>query len=304
MGDRRTIKFNYYRAHIQEKDGRSWSESKLFDFEKWIEIVMALGVENSTKTVENVKVRLENCRASHKNEGFWGIRIMKLRDTNIPSIVKETKAARAVELADDEYIGEDLNILYDAKDFLFMIQSNKYALGTKKLEKYINAVYGDKNFKISLRPICDEVDLKKFKKKSYKSLEVTFSNEVQMNGGKSSLSSIIKGTRPFGCIKGSISLGLGRSDIETLSKEEIENALSDIADNQDVITGAKIKIQDDDMHTIDIIDLFTCICHNFIGFVLEKRTTLGFEYAMDKMEAKYIENRGRILIILSPNKGI
>ena len=44
---------------------------------------------------------------------LWKLWFLKLRDTNIPFKVKSNDVAEPISLDDDEYIGEDLLMIYD-----------------------------------------------------------------------------------------------------------------------------------------------------------------------------------------------
>ena len=90
---------------------------------------------------------------------------MKLRDTNIPSIVKKEEEAKPLELEDDEYIGEDLVMIYDPKNQVAMIQSNRFAFSKGKLEKYLNKIWGVDEQKIVLLHISKKIDVAKIKGK-------------------------------------------------------------------------------------------------------------------------------------------
>lgn len=51
--------------------------------------------------------------------------------------VKENEEPTIIELEDDEYIGEDLFIIYDENKGIVMIQQNRMSLGIPRLEEVL-----------------------------------------------------------------------------------------------------------------------------------------------------------------------
>ena len=134
MAYTRTVKFSYYTVCMME-DEQDVSP-KRFDFEAWIKKAVDENIEKMEIEFDNVIARLEELEGD-VNSGIWKIRFLKLRDTNIPSIVKKTEEAKPIELDDDEYIGEDLLMIYDSKKSIAMIQCNRFAMSKGKLQNML-----------------------------------------------------------------------------------------------------------------------------------------------------------------------
>ena len=147
MSYTRTIKFSYYTVCMM-KDEQD-NNPKRFDFESWISKAISDKIEKKEIEFNNVIARLEEMEGDEQNE-IWKMKILKLRDTNIPSIVKKSEEAKPIELEDDEYIGEDLLIIYDSKKQVMMIQCNRFAMSKGKLEAYFNKIWGNQKEKIVL----------------------------------------------------------------------------------------------------------------------------------------------------------
>lgn len=81
---------------------------------------------------------------------MWSFRFMKLREDNIPSIVRENQEAEAIKLDPDEYIGEGLHMLYDNETGIVMLQVNRFSLGLKRLEALFSMIWNEKNERIRL----------------------------------------------------------------------------------------------------------------------------------------------------------
>ena len=293
MAYKRTIKFSYYTVcSVNEKEG---TDPKRFDFEAWIEKAEKLNVEQKEIEFDGTIARLE-CLEGDSANHIWKIRFLKLRDTNIPSIVKKEEEAKPLELEDDEYIGEDLVMIYDPKNQVAMIQSNRFAFSKGKLEKYLNKICGVDEQKIVLLHISKKIDVAKIKGKQSRSLILRLANVHPIEETDRPLSKIINAYATMGGKAGNVAFTLGRGSGKKagLDGVQVPIMLDDIYDNQDIVDDAILKIRDDDTNSIDIVDLFDFSLHEYIEYKLEKRTTLEFDYATRQMIEKYKDRKPEI----------
>ena len=293
MAYKRTIKFSYYTVcSVNEKEV---TDPKRFDFEAWIEKAEKLNVEQKEIEFDGTIARLE-CLEGDSANHIWKIRFLKLRDTNIPSIVKKEEEAKPLELEDDEYIGEDLVMIYDPKNQVAMIQSNRFAFSKGKLEKYLNKIWGVDEQKIVLLHISKKIDVAKIKGKQSRSLILRLANVHPIEETDRPLSKIINAYATMGGKAGNVAFTLGRGSGKKagLDGVQVPIMLDDIYDNQDIVDDAILKIRDDDTNSIDIVDLFDFSLHEYIEYKLEKRTTLEFDYATRQMIEKYKDRKPEI----------
>lgn len=81
----RTVKFSYYTVCIvNEEQGL---DPVRFDFESWIRKAVDEKIEKTEIEFDGLTARLEELEGDTENK-IWKLRFIKLRDTNIPSIVK------------------------------------------------------------------------------------------------------------------------------------------------------------------------------------------------------------------------
>lgn len=294
MAYTRTVKFSYYTVCIV--DDLHGSDPKRFDFEAWIKKAVAEKIEKKEIEFDNVTARLEELEGDKDNK-IWKIRFIKLRDTNIPSIVKKEEDAKPIELEDDEYIGEDLLMIYDKENQVAMIQCNRFAMSKGKLEKYLNKVWGNDEERIVLLHISKKVADSELKKKNFRSLVVRFANIHAIEETHRPFSKIVNSYYDIGGKAGTItfSLGRGRQSKMGLNQEQIPIMLDDIYSNLDVVADAVLKVKDDDDNSsIDVVDLFDNSMNDYIDFKLEKRVALEFTYATNLMVKKYLERKSEI----------
>lgn len=117
-GYTRNIKFQYFQIIIESE-----KQKFQFCFEDWAVYIDKEELVRKNLELKGLKARIEVYENDKDNNKIWTMRFMKLRDTNIPSKVKENEIAIPVELADDEYIGEDVTFLYDEEYGIAMIQT-------------------------------------------------------------------------------------------------------------------------------------------------------------------------------------
>ncbi|OLS02191.1 DUF6731 family protein [Tissierella creatinophila] len=301
---RRNIKFQYFQVTIQKEN-----EKHLFSFDDW---AVYLDKENLIcKSIElkGLKARVEKYHNDESNN-LWVIRFMKLRDTNIPSAVRESEEAVPVTLDDNEYLGEDVNMLYDESNGIAMIQSNRFSLSYTRIQELVNNINPFEGFDIFINPIIEKTKSKLDNKKS-KKITLGFANiERPISKTKSALSDIINSYFNIQALSGQVIFSVGRKknivkknvlgklvelkENRNLDTKSVSELIDDIYDNQAIITNAKIEIRDDDGPSLEIIDLFDNVYHDYVTFILEARQTLGFEYVSNEMMYIYLGRKSTI----------
>lgn len=281
MSYKRTIKFHYYQLKCKHYDRQSkkWGEPELFDFVNWLDIIDDHKLLTQTICIDNFLCSIDKINYD-QSSGLWVLRLMKLRD--IPSKVKENQAAEAIKLEDDEYIGEDVYMVYDRDSGILMLQSNRFSLNYLKVEQLIEYINNDKYTNIYLVPILNHFSNENNSKR-YRSLEISFANLSTWDDrgdNKKSLASIINPIRNMGGVVGRITISLGHVKTDSLRKSEVNALVTDIQKNKRYINIARLKVKDDDEPGMDIIDLFDNAFHDFIEFTLQNRQTLDFERAV------------------------
>ena len=283
MKYKRKIKFDYYTVCIvNDKEG---TDPVRFDFQSWLEKADEIGIRQQEIEKDGIIARLEEV-VSDKENNLWKMRFMKLRDTNIPSIVKRDTDAKPIELSEDEYIGEDLLMIYDPSNQVAMLQRNRFAMTKGRLERILNKVWDSEDERIVLMHIGKNVNINEIAKKSWRCLEVRLAN-IHSYYEMGSKAGIIR-----------FSLGRGSSKMAGLNPNQIPIMLDDIYENIDMVSAAEIHIKDDDASPVDVVDLMNTIMYDYIDFNLEKRTALEFEYASRLMESRYLKRRPEINKVL------
>lgn len=131
----RNVKFRYYGIVVQEKNKNRWDGKGRLDIVTWLDRMDQKNILHRIVDLGDVKASADKVEWFEENQ-VWIFRFMKLREDNIPAIVKENNEAETIPLEEDEYIGEGLYMLYDNNTGIAMIQSNRFSLGLKRLEDF------------------------------------------------------------------------------------------------------------------------------------------------------------------------
>lgn len=298
MSITRMIKFDF--CQVYKKTKRKHESYQLYDIESLINAISTRDLERKEIDIyDGCKIRVENFDFD-EDYGVWSLRIMRMRDTNYPYVLKPDEEAKPLEIGDDEYLGEDMTMLFDIENNVAMIQRNRYALGFKNLQKAFAKIINDESALFEIRPISREVDINKIKKDYFKSVEIKFANVKFGNadavGG--ALGSIIKAYIQLGGHGGGFMVNLGRSGKKSLAKEPTQNFLKQVVDNQDLLSSAILRAKNAEDEDIDIYNLFENVYSVFISFQLAEKMPLDYSYCVRKMLNKYLEEKDTIQSII------
>ncbi len=289
---KRQVKFCYYRVFIANEDKNGGTIKEKFNLVDWLMRMEDQEMLKHIVQLSDCKVNLEQIER-YKNDDIYIVRAYKLRDSNIPSKIKEGEDAQTIQLEDDEYIGEDVSFLFDRKRCICMFQHNRMSLSITKLEEWINESYYEDGFRVIFQPIIDGFNINKMGKKRIRQIEFSFLNEP-FSDNNSSLGQIISSLGKYGYAAGKITLSVGRAKNKELNKTNSINLIKELTDNSGTVSGAKIKLKqdevcEDDKARIDIIDLFENSLHDYISFDIKPRKPLDFLQVKQKMLKKYKE---------------
>lgn len=305
---RKAIKFYYYKALYNDANNNEY----LFNFPDWI---TTINNENITQAIVDAEEYLWSIEKIYYNSELrlWVCSFNRARDNNIPQIIKSHIDSRPIELADDEYLGEGLHILFDESHNIFMIQNNRFSLSVKQLEQIFSKFT---QYPVSLYPILDNNGLKKAENGDVKSFEVAFANlretEFFNNSG---LSQIINSFKIGGAKRVKLIVSAGRKKkVKTIGKngkEKIQNEDAYLDDGRvrDIINFAQglggnlvsgsIKVKPNDSTTIEKVDLFENIANSVINMDVRARESLNFNDICGKMIEDYLVKRDSLLALLN-----
>ncbi len=272
---------------------------KLFNFAKWIDFMSDNNLVKIEISFNDVKARIDNFHFN-SDKKVWGLKLYKLRNTNIPSKVKNNEDAQVIELEDGEYLGEDLFLIYDQDNGIALIQQNRFSLGISRLEELFADTYNrfvDERSKIEvdIAPILELEGKEKLKYSNYKNLEISFANinRRALDENRTSLSTLLHPLRSMYGVNGSIKISLGHSRLDTLNRKMVQDIVREINDpiNKGYVKSAKIKIQEEDDRDVEIVDLINDICDEYLEFVIDNSKGLIYSRTIDAISDKYVNRK-------------
>ncbi|KKC28799.1 DUF6731 family protein [Caldanaerobacter subterraneus] len=298
MAITRKIKFEYFEVVYRLNDDQDQQPDRLFDFLRWLKKATGLSLEARTFDYYNERARLEKFYYDDVNN-YWLLNFVRLRETNIPLIGKVDQEAEPIELDDDEFIGEDVSMLYDPKLKIVMLQRNIHSLGPSGIEKYLNLLWASEKEQIYLRPIYFPNSFEKARNsKIYRKITVRFALPNDFNESSiedSPLKPTIQSFGKFNGIIGEVTISVGQSKKENLHRETIHETLKFIENNREIIKKAQLTIKKDEEKEVEILDLFEDKLYDYLIFTLPNRQSLACEYVFQKMIEKYQERRSEII---------
>lgn len=314
MGYKRIIRFQYYQLLMDEMQNKKkvQNKSKIFNFAEWVDMVTKQKLIRKPIDFNNAKARIEHVKFS-KNYDVWCLQLMKLRDTNVPAKAKDFEEAQTIELDDNEYIGEDLYMIYDAKKGIAMIQQNKNSLGVSRVEEFLQHTYNlfwgtDHNKKISIEPIVGAEGMAKLSKGSIRYIELSLANlNSYTPAEKTPLSEMINQMKTYQGVAGKVMISIGRGKGETLDRKKAQELAKEAREaseesNKRLVRGAKIKIKEEEDADVEIVDLLEDVCHDFIEFDLNKRERLDYNVVTSRMCTKYANRKLELYRLVDPNE--
>lgn len=283
---KRLVRFHYYQALIERVNEKGqWIRESHFNVADWLAKLSDEGDIRRNVELSDCIAYIENIKFDKEN--FYSIRFFKLRDINIPSIVKEGKNSEPIPLEDDEYIGEDMNMLYDKKLGVCMIQSNRMSLSASRIAEWMSKNC-EKGYRVSLIPIYNTKNLASFKKKKISNIDISFAN-IEENNSLQSLGDIIKGMRKFNGLTGHLTISVGKRITQQLDNDGTLELITELRENRGVVKSAKVKMKDDDKSRTEIVDLFDDVLHDYISFDVEVKKNLDFDKERLGMIQRYNE---------------
>jgi len=291
MSYNRKVGFEYYHVICNKND----SEVK-FDLRRWMSEINELSLESRARDYYQEEARLDDASFDDVNN-YYFLQFVRLRETNIPNKAKVNSQSEPIELEDDEYIGEGVTALYDPSNNVIMLQRNRYSLSPTGIEKYLNLTWaGDE--KIYLRPIINENIIEKIKKAEYyRKLKVRFADlpENSYKGSKfSAIKSIVNQIGKFDAVNAEVTITLGYERGISLNKEAVNDTITELTNNEDLIKKAEISKKDTDDTRVETLDLFEHKLHDYIYIALESKQSLNYFILKPEMIVTYNDRKSEV----------
>lgn len=184
MAKIKKVGFNFFRPVIETEDNKT----KICDLKPFVEKIRGKyikaresleeeGNENQYKIIYSYKgepARLADISIDIETQYYH--LVFERLDYQVPSRTTLHGDSEALDLGDDEYIGIDVNVLYDPENHVLMIQRNRSSLGPLGIETFIRTMLlnnTDSEEKFNLAIISDGTAKKRaFKQSAYRKIQM------------------------------------------------------------------------------------------------------------------------------------
>lgn len=296
----RKIRIEYYQVVKAKRDGSG--EDSLFALESLITDASKKTLEERTYQYYQEEARLDKYLYNPVLD-VWYLNFVRLRQTKLPVKATKTEAATSMSLGIDEYIGEDVTVVYDCANRIVAVQRNRDSLSSSGLETYLTELYGKPDEGIFLRPIpVQNMFDKAGRAKCVRKLVLKFAScksNRRVIPETSSFKELLGYFDRFETSKSAvvtISLGKGRKG--SLDEEMVVQTLQDLRECEGFIEGAEMSIKESEDAPTEIIDLFSMKYHSFVSMKVNRGESIDFEECADVILNKYKEKRPEILQLI------
>lgn len=286
MSNKRIVKFLYFRPYLFDE---TTDDKEPFNFAEWIAEYKEDGkILNKVDLKDGFSARVEECRYDDKKD-LWCVCFVRMRGENLPSKVAEGRAQEDLDLEEDEYIGEDMYILYDRKSNVFMMQVNRIAMTITRIAEFINKTRLQDGKYVTFSPITNIVSFNEMKRKKTRTIEISCENIQDTSKIKSGiLKRICDDVMGIGCKIYAIRFSVGRSRKDELSPAESQKMIDDIINRSVNVNTAKATFQDSMTGEVEYVDLLQNKVMSRIEFELSDRERLHMNDAFNGMKKEYL----------------
>lgn len=284
----RNVTYYYYRPYLFGEGGE---RKKPFNFADWI-----IQFENEGKVLEHIELKSTTAKVdSHefdKNDGIHYVCFVDVREQDFPSKVKDGMPQQDLELADNEYIGEDMYVLYDIKTNILMVQNNARSLTIGRVQEFINKNRIDDGNKVGFIPVTYRYSKNQIKSKKVRSIDITCDTLLGLQNEKSiAVKKLREAAHLMKSTSFHVKFTVGRAGKNSeLSPQEAQDAIDDILSHSISASTAKITVKDQDAGKVEYIDLIQNKVMSVIKYSLPDRQRLNTETVMHKMKNEYFNN--------------
>lgn len=146
------IKYEYYGVYSLQYDRQNNAVregQEYVNLDEFLEGLSNMSIVDRDYEHEGEKVRVQ---VVSKMGDYWILQLVRKREGYLPGKGTEAGDFNPLQLEDDEWIGEDVTILYDGIRNTMMVQKNKNSLSVMGIERMFNYFINDSEHILQLRP--------------------------------------------------------------------------------------------------------------------------------------------------------
>src|SRR5699024_8262861 len=214
-----------------------------------------------------------------------------LRDFNLPVKSSFERESEIIELEDDEYIGEEVSVLYDVTNSVCIIQRNRDSLSPTALEVFIRDIYStfiNRHTNLELNPILEENTLQYvLDSNQIRKINVRIDDlgqEVEYEDDLSNLTEEISG---YEAASLEFTLSVGREKDSEMNHGRARQLVRAIFGRRN-INRAQVYIREDQDSNVEKYDLVEHKIHSIATFSYSENRTIRPDAVFLKMIDIYV----------------
>ncbi|NEU05020.1 DUF6731 family protein [Clostridium senegalense] len=281
----------YYYLPIcgKEKNSKILELTTLFEYLK--------GKNRKERLLKTGEETIQLKRIEYKDEvNRWELCFLRNRN-DAPFISKIDDEGKAIKLDPNEFVGEEVCLIYDEATKVIALQNNRYSVSFNGIAEFFRSFLDmSKLYKFYLSPITYSDKYKEISDDmliKYRSLIVSFTDvdeitkliEHEEDGSFEDIKMISKIAKNIDANSGKIELGVGRDKNSYLKKKRLKNLVNFFKKHNKLTKSLKVKMVDND--TIKVIDLINYKVYDDIKINISKDDPKTFDKILTQINAKF-----------------
>jgi len=284
---RKNIKFEYYRTNIVENE-----QMTLVNLREMFEnLYLQIDAGRVIRYEFNNEIARVASLQYYEDEQCYHLCFERLRDFNLPVKSSFERESEIIELEDDEYIGEEVSVLYDVTNSVCIIQRNRDSLSPTALEVFIRDIYStfiNRHTNLELNPILEENTLQYvLDSNQIRKINVRIDDlgqEVEYEDDLSNLTEEISG---YEAASLEFTLSVGREKDSEMNHGRARQLVRAIFGRRN-INRAQVYIREDQDSNVEKYDLVEHKIHSIATFSYRENRTIRPDAVFLKMIDIYI----------------
>lgn len=284
---RKNIKLEYYRANAVENENMD-----LLDLGNMLD---DLYLRIRQGEVVRYEFNHEIARVAdvffYQDIGCYHLSFERLRDFNLPVKSSFERDSEPIDLEEDEYIGEEVSLLYDIANNVFIIQRNRDSLSPTALEMFLRDIhsgYIGHASNLELNPILRQNVLEQILgSEQVRKINVRIDDLGQETQYEDDLSNITGEISRYEAASLDFTLSVGREKNREMNYGFASRLIENISRRANV-SKAQIYVRMDEESNVEKYDLIEHKIHSLVTFDFREERTIRPDAVFQRMRELYI----------------
>lgn len=215
----------------------------------------------------------------------------RLRDFNLPVKSSFERESEPIDLEDDEYIGEEVSLLYDVDNNIFIIQRNRDSLSPTALEMFLRDIYVNyigRPVSLELNPILGQNTLRQIlESEQIRKINIRVDDLGQETDYEDDLSNVTEEVTRYEATSLDFTLSVGREKNREMHSGFARGLIQSIMGRRN-ISKAQVYVRMDEDSNVEKYDLIEHKIHSIVTFDFREDRTIRPDAVFQRMREVYI----------------